>query len=182
MTSLSGIYAGLNSTYAYLASQYKDGLTLENIAEARTKQENLVNLDQTFASYLQTNFATLDKDGDGVISPLEASNTFSQMSSGGLTKQQLTQLQASGATGVSANDYAFILENFDAIDSNGDGKVTDAEIAAYKMTAAKMEKEDEMRDKFATDMSVFYGSESSSSSGAYSILSYKYKNNGNNNN
>lgn len=177
MTSLSGIYAGLNSTYAYLASQYKDGLTLENIAEARTKQENLATLNQTFASYLQSNFSSLDKDGDGVISAAEATNTISQMSSGGLTKAQLTQLQASGATGVSDSDYAFILENFEAIDTNGDGKVTDAEIAAYKMTAARMEKEDEMRDKFATDMSVFYGSENSSSSGAYSILSYKYKNN-----
>ena len=179
MTSLSGIYAGLNSTYAYLASQYKDGLTLENIAEARTKQENLANLNQTFASYLQSNFSSLDKDGDGIISPAEATNTFSQMSAGGLTKLQLTQLQASGATGVTDSDYAFILENFEAIDSNGDGKVTDAEIAAYKMTSARMEKEDEMRDKFATDMSVFYGSDSSSKTGAYSILSYKYKNNSN---
>ena len=122
----------------------------------------------------------LGKKIDGVISPAEATNTFSQMSAGGLTKLQLTQLQASGATGVTDSDYAFILENFEAIDSNGDGKVTDAEIAAYKMTTAKMEKEDEMRDKFATDMSVFYGSESSSSAGAYSILSYKYKNNKNN--
>ena len=58
MTSLSGIYAGLNSTYAYLASQYKDGLTLENIAEARTNTDNLMNLNQTFASYLQTNGRT----------------------------------------------------------------------------------------------------------------------------
>lgn len=180
MTSLSGIYAGLNSTYAYLASQYKDGLTVENIAEARTKQENLANLNQTFASYLQSNFSVLDKDGDGVISPAEATSSLSQMSAGGLTKAQLTQLQASGATGVSDKDYAFILENFESIDANGDGKVTDAEISAYKMNAARMEKEDEMRDKFATDMSVFYGSESSSSSGAYSILSYKYKNNSGN--
>lgn len=96
MTSLSGIYAGLNSTYAYLASQYKDGLTLENIAEARTNTDNLMNLNQTFASYLQTNFSALDADGDGVISAAEANNTISQMSASGLTKAQLTQLQASG--------------------------------------------------------------------------------------
>lgn len=178
MTSLSGIYAGLNSTYAYLASQYKDGLTLENIAEARTNTDNLMNLNQTFASYLQTNFSTLDADGDGVISAAEANNTISQMSASGLTKAQLTQLQASGASGISSSDYSYILENFEAMDSNGDGRITDAEIAAYKLKAAKMEKEDEMMDKFANNMSTFYGSESSSSStGSYSILSYKYKTN-----
>ncbi len=178
MTSLSGIYAGLNSTYAYLASQYKDGLTLENIAEARTNTNNLNNLNQTFASYLQTNFSALDADGDGVLSADEASNTISQMSASGLTKAQLTQLQASGASGISSSDYSYILENFEAMDSNGDGRITDAEIAAYKLKAAKMEKEDEMMDKFANNMSTFYGSESSSSStGSYSILSYKYKTN-----
>ncbi len=175
MTSLSGIYAGLNSTYAYLASQYKDGLTLENIAEARNNQDNLQNLNQTFASYLQTNFSALDADGDGVLSANEANNTISQMSASGLTKAELTQLQASGASGISTSDYSFLVENFESIDSNGDGRITDSEIAAYKLHAARMEKEDEMNDKFATNMSTFYGSESSSSTGSYSILSYKYK-------
>jgi len=179
MTSLSGIYSGLNSTYAYLASHYKDGLTLENIAEARTNKDNLNNLNQTFASYLQTNFAALDADGDGVISAAEANNTISQMSASGLTKAQLTQLQSSGASGISNSDYSYILENFESIDSNGDGRITDAEIAAYKLKAARMEKEDEMNDKFATNMSTFYGSDSSSNTGSYSILSYKYKSNRN---
>lgn len=177
MTSLSGIYAGLNSTYAYLASQYKDGLTLENIAEARTNTDNLMNLNQTFASYLQTNFSALDADGDGVISAAEANNTISQMSASGLTKAQLTQLQASGASGITSSDYSYILENFEAMDSNGDGRITDAEIAAYKLKAAKMEKEDEMNNKFATNMSTFYGDDSASSANSYSILSYKYKTN-----
>ncbi len=177
MTTLSGIYAGLNSTYAYLASQYKDGLTLENIAEARTNQDNLQNLNQTFASYLQTNFSALDADGDGVLSANEANNTISQMSASGLTKAQLTQLQSSGASGISNSDYAFLVENFEAIDSNGDGRITDSEIAAYKLTAARMEKEDEMAHKAATNMSTFYGDDSSSTTGSYSILSYKYKSN-----
>lgn len=178
MTSLSGIYAGLNSTYAYLASQYKDGLTLENIAEARTNTDNLTSLNQTFASYLQTNFSALDADGDGILSASEANNSISQMSASGLTKAQLTQLYSSGASGISSSDYSYILENFESIDSNGDGRITDEEISAFKLTAAKMQKEDEMNEKFATDMSVFYGSESSSSSsGTYSILSYKYKTN-----
>lgn len=177
MTSLSGIYAGLNSTYAYLASQYKDGLTLENIAEARTDQNNLMNLNQSFASFLQTNFSALDKDGDGVLSAEEASSMISTMSASGLTKAQLTQLCSSGIAGISNSEYSYILENFDSIDANGDGRITDAEISAYKLNAAKMEKEDEMNHKFATNMSTFYGDDSSSSTGSYSILSYKYKSN-----
>lgn len=178
MTSLSGIYAGLNSTYAYLASQYKDGLTLENIAEARTNTDNLMNLNQTFASYLQTNFSALDSDGDGILSADETTNSISQMSASGLTKAQLIQLYSSGASGISSADYSYIIENFESMDTNGDGRITDSEIAAFKLTAAKMEKEDEMNNRAATNISVFYGDDSSSSSsGSYSILSYKYKTN-----
>ena len=33
---LAGVYAGLTNTYSYLASQYPNGLTLENLTEART--------------------------------------------------------------------------------------------------------------------------------------------------
>ena len=177
MTSLQGLYSGLNSTYAYLASQYKDGLTLENISKAQADQNLSQNLNPTFASFLQTNFSSLDKDGDGVISAKEASNMINSMSASGVTKAQLTQLYSSGASGISSSDYSFIVENFESIDANGDGKITDAEISAYKLNSARMEKEDEMNDKFATNMSVFYGDDNSSSTGSYSILSYKYKTN-----
>jgi len=133
MTSLSGLYNGLNSTYAYLAAQYKDGLTLENISKAQADQSLAQNLNPTFASFLQTNFSSLDKDGDGVISAAEASNMVNTMSASGLTKEQLTQLYSSGASGISGSDYSFIVENFEAIDANGDGRITDAEISAYKL-------------------------------------------------
>ena len=71
---LSGIYSGLSSTYSLLASQYPNGLTLENITEARTKTSNTNVLNQSFASYLQTNFANIDKNGDGIISSDEMNN------------------------------------------------------------------------------------------------------------
>ena len=35
--ALNGIYNGLTSTYSALASQYKDGVTAENILEAQGK-------------------------------------------------------------------------------------------------------------------------------------------------
>ena len=68
-----------------------------------------------------------------------------------------------------------ILEHFDEIDTNGDGKITDAEISAFTVNSAKQEKMDEFRMKAASNMSTFYGSDSSDTSDTYSILSYKYK-------
>ena len=63
------------------------------------------------------------------------------------------------------------------MDTNHDGRLTSEEISAYSVNCARLEKEDEFNNKFATDMSVFYGSESSSTDGTYSMLSYRYKNN-----
>ncbi len=173
---LSGIYAGLSGTYSQLASLYPEGLTLENINEARTKTTtaNLVN--QSFASYLQTNFKNIDKDGDGIISAEEMSNLTNLISRQGLTKSELTQLFATGSSGLSQETMNKILEHFDDMDANHDGRITSEEISAYDINAARMEKEDEFNNRRATDISVFYGDDSSSASDSYSILSYKYKN------
>jgi hypothetical protein len=62
------------------------------------------------------------------------------------------------------------------MDTNGDGRVTSAEISAFSASAAKQEKIDEYNYQKATNMSTFYGSESSSSVDSYSMLSYRYKN------
>ena len=171
---LSGIYAGLTNTYSYLASQYPNGLTLENIAEAKADSNKSQYINQTFASYLQNNFSNID-GGDGIISAEEMSNYTNQMATQGLTKEELTQMYASGASGLSTDTINNILEHFDEMDTNNDGRVTSAEISAYSVNASRMEKEDEFNNKFATDMSVFYGSESSTAD-TYSILSYRYKN------
>lgn len=173
---LTGIYAGLTNTYSYLAAQYPDGLTLDNITEARTDTTKTPYLNQTFASYLQTNFNSIDKDNDGIISADEMTNLTNRMSSQGLTRQELTQMYTSGASGISTDTMSNILEHFDEIDANKDGRITSEEITAYNVDSAKQEKMDEYANKRATDMSVFYGSESSSDD-SYSILSYKYSKN-----
>ena len=64
---LSGITSGLSNTYSYLASQYPNGLTLEKLTEAKNKNTNINALNQSFASYLENNFSTIDNDGDGVV-------------------------------------------------------------------------------------------------------------------
>ncbi|MBQ3819723.1 hypothetical protein II810_04670, partial [bacterium] len=77
---LSGITSGLQSTYSYLASQYPSGLTLEKLNEARNNNNNLSALNQTFASYLQNNFKSIDKDGDGIISADELKSLSNNIS------------------------------------------------------------------------------------------------------
>ena len=171
---LSGIYSGLSSTYSLLASQYPNGLTLENISEARTKTSNTNVLNQSFASYLQTNFSSIDKNGDGIITSEEMNNLSNTLSTQGLTKEELTQLYASGSSGLSDSTMTKILEHFDEMDTNHDGRITSAEISAYDVNCARMEVEDDLNNRKATDMSVFYG-DSSASTDTYSLLSYKYK-------
>ena len=173
---LSGIYSGLSSTYSLLASQYPNGLTLENISEARTKTSNTNVLNQSFASYLQTNFSSIDKNGDWIITSEEMNNLSNTLSTQGLTKEELTQLYASGSSGLSDSTMTKILEHFDEMDTNHDGRITSAEISAYDVNCARMEVEDDFNNRKATDMSVFYG-DSSASTDTYSLLSYKYKSN-----
>ena len=93
-----------------------------------------------------------------------------------MTKEELTQLYASGSSGLSDKKKKKILEHFDEMDTNHDGRITSAEISAYDVNCARMEVEDDFNNRKATDMSVFYG-DSSASTDTYSLLSYKYKSN-----
>lgn len=173
---VNSITAGLSNTYSYLAALYpKEGVTFKNITAARNDKTNYLTLNQPFASYLQNNFASFDKDGDGKISAEEMNKFAQTLSTAGVSKNELSQLAASGA--YSASSISKILENFDEMDKNHDGRVTSAEIAAFGHDCNKQEMMDESNYRKATsDMSVFYGSESDSTPDSYSILSYRYKN------
>ncbi len=172
---LAGIYSGLTNTYSYLSAQSPNGVTIDNINKIRTdaKTANLVN--QSFASYLQNNFSSIDKDKDGIISEKEMSTLTDRMTKQGLSKDELTQLYASGASGLSESTMENILAHFDEMDANHDGRITSEEIAGYDLTCARQKKEDEFNNRRATNMSVFYGNEDASAD-SYSILSYKYSN------
>lgn len=172
----AGIYAGLTSTYSQLAAQNPNGLTLENLVSSRNDTKTNTTLNQSFASYLQNNFTSIDKNGDGILTEDEMSNLTNMMSRQGLTRDELIQMYASGTSGLSQETMNKILEHFDEMDANHDGRITSAEISAFDLSASRMEKEDEFNNRRASDMSVFYGSDSSGSD-TYSLLSYKYKNN-----
>ena len=172
---ISNISSGLSNTYSYLASLYpEDGVTYKNITAARNDTTNYLTLNQSFASYLQNNFSTLDKDGDGKISAKEMTNLTNTISRSGVSKSELSQLAATGA--YSSDMLSKILENFDDIDTNHDGRITSAEISSYTYSCNKQEMVDEDNYKKATNMSLFYGDDSASQPSTYSILSYKYKN------
>ena len=100
-------------------------------------------------------------------------NLSNLISTRGLTKDELTQLYASGSSGLSESTINKITEHFDEIDANHDGRITSAEISAYDINSSRMAVEDEFNNRRAADMSVFYG-DSSSSTDTYSLLSYKY--------
>ena len=172
---LSGIYSGLTNTYSYLAQLNPSGVTYDSISEARTDSKKSANVNQSFASYLQSNFSNIDKDGDGIIGSEELTNFTNALSRQGLTRDELIQLASSGACGLSTETLSKILEHFDDMDTNHDGKITSAEITAYGYESSKQEKLDEYNHQRATNMSTFYGDDSSSSVDSYSMLSYRYK-------
>ena len=145
---LTGIYAGLTNTYSYLAAQNPNGVTLDSITKAQGDTKTYPYLNTTFASYLQSNFTNIDKNNDGIITSDEMNNLTNQMSTQGLTKEELTQLYASGASGLSTDTMNNILEHFDDMDTNHDGRITSAEISAYNVNCSRLEKEDEFNNKY----------------------------------
>lgn len=169
---LTGIYAGLTNTYSILAQSNPNGVTLESISKSYSNTSGGYRLNPSFASYLQTNFSTLDKDKDGILGASEFSDFTNKLSTQGLTQAQLTQLGT--ATGLSSSALSEVLTHFSEIDANKDGKVTTSEISSYNVKSAKEKKMTEFTNRAASNMSVFYGDENSSVADSSSLLDYKY--------
>ena len=176
-----GITSGLTNTYSVLSQASSGKITLSSIAAAQSNTQYANYINPTFASYIQTNFANLDSNHDGIIGPTEISKLTTSINTSGLTSTQLSQLGA--ASGLSANDLSQVLEHFADIDANHDGKVTAAEISAYKLRSTEDKKKTEFKNKATADMSIYYGNEDSTSAAAdaSSLLSFKYWNDGSSN-
>lgn len=174
-----GITSGLTNTYSVLAQASQGKITLSSIAAAQSNSQFANYINPTFASYIQTNFANLDSNHDGIIGSTEISKLTTSINVSGLTAAQLGQLGA--ASGLSANDLSQVLEHFADIDANHDGKVTAAEISAYKLKSAEDKKKTEFRNKAAADMSIYYANENTTNEpDSSSLLAYKYYNSGTN--
>lgn len=170
-TSLfTGINSGLSNTFAQLSGQYADGVTLENLTESLTNN-NVINTTYgaTFASYMTNNFANFDTDGDGKISASEIQALMSQMATQGLTREQIMAL--GGASGLSTSLQETVLNHFNEIDKNKDGKVTNQEIQAYGVESDLEEQKKSDRNRIVSNMSMYYDVDTPDDS---SLLDYRY--------
>ena len=166
----TGINSGLTNIFAQLSGQYSDGITLENLNKALTNT-NIKNTTygSTFASYLTTNFNSIDKDRDGVISASEVQNLMSQMATQGLTREQIMAL--AGSSGMSSSLQETVLSHFDEIDKNHDGKVTNQEIQSYGVESDLEKSKISDRNRMVNNMSMFYDVDNKYEG---SLLDYKY--------
>lgn len=167
----TGINSGLTNAFAQLNGQYSDGVTLENLNKALTNSNYLANsgINGTFASYMTNNFNAIDSNADGQISAEEIQSLMSQMATQGLTREQIITL--AGSTGLSSSLQETVLNHFDQIDKNKDGKVTNQEIQAYGVESDLEKQKSADRNRIVSNMSMFYDVDSVSDS---SLLDYRY--------
>lgn len=168
-TSSQPIFAtlqvGLNSVFNQLQSN--NTLTLQSLQNAT----NLGSNHLPFSQYLQQNFSSIDKNNDNKITQNEFNVMVNGLSNDGLTMQQLYSLASqSGYSSDSQKELIEkVLSNFNKIDENGDGKVSQAEIDKFMLNKEKEEKMAELNKVKTSDYTMFYGdttetTESSSSS------------------
>jgi len=150
--SLQRVYTALNNTDL-------NGISLEDFAN----QNQLALSDLPFSNLLQANFKNLDTDKNEVLSSEEITTMLNSIDKQGLTYEQLQALI--GQTGTSASGSKKLLdevvENFNKVDTNHDGRVSEAEINAYKFNKEVTDKKDELYAFKASDISVFYEADSS---------------------
>ena len=169
----TGITSGLTNAFTQLSNQYEDGVTLENLNKALTNSNFINNgvANGTFASYLTSNFNAVDSDADGKISANEIQSLMNQMSTQGLTREQIIALGASSGIGSSLQET--VLSHFDQIDKNKDGKVTNQEIQAYGIESDLEKQKLSDRNRIVSNMSMFYETGNVDNS---SLLDYQYLN------
>lgn len=175
-TSLfTGLNSGLTNTFSLLTGQYGD-LTLENLNNSLTNNNVLANnpAGNTFAAYMTNNFNSIDADADGKISASEIQDLMSQMATQGLTREQIAALGSS--SGMSTSLQETVLNHFNEIDANKDGKVTNQEIQAYGVNSDLERQKIEDRNRMVNNMSMFYDVDSKYEG---SLLDYKYLDNKN---
>ena len=167
----SGINAGLSNSFSILSNQYTDGITIANLNKALTNT-NVTNTayGATFASYLNTNFNSVDANHDGKISADEVQKLMNNIATQGLTRDQITTLGT--ANGMTNSLQQTVLEHFNDIDTNHDGRVTSQEISAYGVNSQAEKQKTADKNRVINNMSLFYGDSTEKYEG--SLLDYRY--------
>jgi len=153
--------SGLQNTYSILAKNTTNtgGITIDDLTNPSTTVVQQLGGNMTFAQFLTSNFSAIDKDGDGTISATDMSNLTNKLSQNGLTYEELCQLCSSGMSG--SDMLTNVLTYFNQIDTNKDGRVTNAEIQAFNLKADEERLKTEYGSFRSSSMSVFYGEEGS---------------------
>ena len=150
----SAVNSGLANSYNLLTGLYKDGITLENLTSAMSNSTVLANnYGATFASYMMTNFSSIDKDTDGVLSSSDIQSYMNTLSAQGLTREQITTLGSSA--GLSSSLQETVLAHFDDIDANNDNRVTTAEIQSYNIKSDLYQQKVEDLNRNISQMSLY---------------------------
>ncbi len=154
----TGAISNLNANYLLMLNGNK-GLTLDNILNPSSDNVKYT-VNQNFRSYMMTNFNQIDVDGDGTISEDDLSNYATKLQTQGMTYNELSQLCANGGSSMSSL-LDTVLSNFNEIDTNHDGRVTQNEINAYRIN----EEIKDVKEKYPridpTKMSMFYETDTS---------------------
>ena len=162
-TQTTGIFtaaqSGLQSTLQYLYNNNAKGITRTTLNNAYANNTSGVN--NTFFQMISTQFSTLDKNHDGTLSPDEANAMLTDLSAG-VTREQVTQLVSAGT--IDKDLANKIISNFSKIDTNGDGKVSEAEINAFCMNEDIQSKRDEQKELLIKNMSCYYDVETDDTS------------------
>lgn len=146
---------GLNTSYLLMLNG-ADSLSLEDILNyTKTNGTSYTSAyNQNFRSYLMSNFNLIDTDNDGKISSEDLSAYSSRLQTQGMTYQELAQLCTSNS-GTMSTLLDTVLSNFNAVDSNHDGRVTQGEIDAYRINEQIKDVKEEYPRIDPTKMSMF---------------------------
>ena len=151
--------SGLQTSLQYLFQNNKDGINRTTINNAI--YGNNARFNSGFFQMISGQFSTLDKNNDGTLTPDEANNMISNLSSG-LTRDQIMQLRSLGSIDEELANK--IISNFSKMDTNGDGKVSEAEINSFCINEDVQTKRDEQKDLMIKNMSLYYETDTDDSS------------------
>ncbi|HIS89286.1 TPA: EF-hand domain-containing protein [Candidatus Avigastranaerophilus faecigallinarum] len=154
---LSSAMAGLSNTYATLMSNSSTsgkGLTLDDLTNVSSTTLYQLGSNYTFLQYLTSNFASLDNDGDGELTGTDLNKIMNTMQTQGLTYSEIQTLCASGNCDSSL--YSTVLQYFNQIDSNGDGRVTSEEITKFTYDCQREEALAKYKSYRASETSLYY--------------------------
>lgn len=168
--------AGLTNTYSAFAKQSSTngGLTLDDLSNPSDAVKAQLGTNNNFLQYLTTNFSNIDSNKDGKIDANDINKLTQTMQKQGLTYNEITQLIASGNSGMSSSLTETVLTYFNKIDKNKDGRVTSEEITSFGMETDRQKMDTEYNSFKPSSMSLFYSSEDGSDPKPTSVLDSMY--------